>query len=88
MDRNGCSQGVLGDAKEAVERRKTRVGVIRLNQVDNDTDTRCPDRMEVQLMKDLEENLRLAREATQRGVGRYAWSGTRMSAPAPMTAPA
>ena len=84
VDKNGHSEPVLGDAKEAVERRKVRVGAIRQSSVDYDTDTRCPDRMEVQFMKDLDDSLRMAREAAKRGVGRHAWSATRMSDPTPM----
>ena len=78
IDKNGRTQPVLGDAKEAVERRKVRVGVSRQGTPEYDTDTRCPDRREIQFMKELEDSLTLARDAAKRGVGRYAWSATRM----------
>ena len=84
MDTDGRTQPVLGCAKEAVERRKKRVGVVRQQVPDYETDTRCPDRGEVDFMRDC-ELLKVAREAAERGVGRYAWSSARVSTLVPLS---
>jgi hypothetical protein len=53
----------LGDAEQAVQRRKTCVGTVTPNPCAFDTDTRCPDAWERFPCKDLEESLRAARES-------------------------
>ncbi|RMZ91455.1 hypothetical protein DV736_g1287, partial [Chaetothyriales sp. CBS 134916] len=62
VNKDARTEPVLGNAKEAVERRKARVGAIRSDMTDYDADS-CPDRNEVQYVKELEDSLRNARAA-------------------------
>ncbi|RMZ83500.1 hypothetical protein DV737_g1569, partial [Chaetothyriales sp. CBS 132003] len=86
VNKDACTKPVLGNAKEAVERRKARVGAIYTNNTDYDADS-CPDRNEVQYVKELEDSLRNARAATRDGgAGRCPWGSMRISSCIPTAA--
>ncbi|RMZ79490.1 hypothetical protein DV738_g3396, partial [Chaetothyriales sp. CBS 135597] len=55
-DARTTTEPILGDAQDAAERRKARVGAVR-------SVVTCPDRGEVQYVKELEDTLRKARAA-------------------------